>query len=138
LILLRRINCRWLGWYAYAHHYDGFLRWAYDSWQAYPMRDARYVYWSAGDCFMIYPGANSCLRFEKLREGIADYEKIRIIKAFAAQSSDKHVREMNTALTIHLQSFNTEKEFNEEKLKDDIKKGKEMINELSERRSVKK
>jgi hypothetical protein len=137
-VLSSPIEGRWISWYASAKNYNGFLRWAYDAWTADPMRDARFGSWPAGDCFLVYPGANSSIRFEKLREGIADYEKIRIIKALAAKSSDKQVKEMNSALSIHLQSFNTEKEFNEEKLKDDIKKGKEMIDELSERLSVKK
>jgi hypothetical protein len=29
----------------------------------------------------VYPGAKSSIRFERLREGIQDYEKIRILKA---------------------------------------------------------
>ncbi len=54
-----------------------------------PERDARHVYWAAGDCFMVYPGANSSIRFEKLREGIVDFEKIRILKDIGAKTSDK-------------------------------------------------
>lgn len=74
------IEGRWQGWYSAAHSYDGFLRWAYDAWPDDPVRDARHGSWPAGDCFLIYPGGNSCVRFEKLREGIVDYEKIRILK----------------------------------------------------------
>ena len=29
---------------------------------------------------MVYPGGNSCIRFERMREGIVDYEKIRILR----------------------------------------------------------
>ena len=70
----------WMGWYASAAGYDGFLRWAYDSWPGDPARDARHVLWPAGDCFLIYPGARSSIRFERLREGIVDFEKLRILR----------------------------------------------------------
>jgi hypothetical protein len=70
----------WMGWYAAAFGYDGFLRWAYDSWTSDPARDARHVLWPAGDCFLVYPGARSGIRFERLREGIVDFEKLRILR----------------------------------------------------------
>src|SRR4029453_6283007 len=70
----------WMGWYASAFGYDGFLRWAYDSWTGDPTRDARHFVWPAGDCFLVYPGARSGIRFERLREGIVDFEKLRILR----------------------------------------------------------
>jgi hypothetical protein len=127
------IEGRWQSWYSAAHGYNGFLRWAYDSWPADPMRDARYGSWAAGDCFLVYPGGNSCIRFEKLREGIVDYEKISILRELAAKSSDKSVKNLMSAFDAHLTTFVTEKEFNEEKLKSDVEKGKKMIEELSEK-----
>ena len=127
------IEGRWISWYSAAHGYNGFLRWAYDAWPENPMRDARYGSWAAGDCFLVYPGGNSCIRFEKLREGIADYEKIRIIRALAARSSNKTVKDLMTAFDAHLQSLNVEKEFKEDKLKEDIAKGRRMIEVLSEK-----
>ena len=126
------VEARWIGWYAAAHGYDGFLRWAYDSWPADPMRDGRYGSWAAGDCFLVYPGGNSCIRFEKLREGIADYEKIRIIRQEAAKSSDKKVKSLIAALNTSLETVNNEKDFKEEKLKEEIERGKAIIEQLSE------
>ncbi|MGN6800783.1 MAG: glycoside hydrolase domain-containing protein [Ginsengibacter sp.] len=123
---------RWMGWYSAAHGYNGFLRWAYDSWPADPMRDARYGSWAAGDCFLVYPGGNSCIRFEKLREGIADYEKIRIIRELAAKSSDKKVKQLMAAFNTQLQTLNDEKDFKEDKLIGDIEKGRKMMDQLSE------
>jgi hypothetical protein len=70
----------WMGWHASAFGYDGFLRWAYDSWTADPARDTRHALWPAGDCFLVYPGARSSIRFERLREGIVDFEKVRILR----------------------------------------------------------
>jgi len=126
------IEGRWMGWYSAAHGYNGFLRWAYDSWPSDPMRDARYGSWAAGDCFLVYPGGNSCIRFEKLREGIADYEKIRIIREQASKSSDKKVKQLMATFNSYLQTLNDEKDFKEDKLKEDVEKGTKMIEQLSE------
>lgn len=71
----------WMGWYAAAQGYTGFLRWAFDSWTETPLLDTSYVTWPAGDCFFVYPGARSSVRFERLREGIQDYEKVRLVRA---------------------------------------------------------
>lgn len=127
------VEGRWISWYAVAHGYSGFLRWAYDAWPEDPMRDARYGSWAAGDCYLVYPGGNSCIRFEKLREGIVDYEKIRILSELATKSQDVPVKNLIAALNAHLQTLNDEKNFSEEKLQKDIEKGNEMINELSEK-----
>jgi len=127
------VEGRWLGWYAIAHGYDGLLRWAYDAWPADPVRDARHVLWPAGDCFLVYPGAASTVHFEKMREGIVDYEKIKMVKAKAAGSTNSEIKNLLQQLDQHLQTFVAEKDFNKEKLKLDIQKGKMLIDELSEK-----
>ncbi|OQP60565.1 hypothetical protein A3860_32640 [Niastella vici] len=70
----------WLGWYAANKQFNGYLRWAYNCWPRDPMQDARYSTWSAGDTYFVYPGGSS-IRFERLIEGVQDYEKIRLLKA---------------------------------------------------------
>ncbi|HEX9511647.1 MAG TPA: DUF4091 domain-containing protein, partial [Puia sp.] len=89
--------------------------------------------WPAGDCYLVYPGANSCIRYEKLREGIVDYEKIRILKGLVAGSGDKGVRELWKALEEHLKIFTTEHDFDEGKITADVSKGKAIIDELSKK-----
>ena len=131
------IEGRWLGWYTFAHHYDGFLRWAYDAWPADPMRDARFGSWAAGDCYMIYPGANSSIRFEKLREGIVDCEKIRILNQKAKTSTNNQIKQLVRELDMHMQVFNDEKNFEREKIKSDVDKGKKLLDELSDKLSSK-
>ena len=69
-----------MGWIAAADSFSGFLRWALDSWVEDPLRDTRYAVWNAGECFLIYPGPRSSIRFERLREGFQDYEKIRMVR----------------------------------------------------------
>lgn len=127
------VEGRWISWYTAAHGYDGFLRWAYDAWPADPARDARHEYWPAGDCFMVYPGGNSCIRFEKLREGIADFEKIRILKEKAARSTNKTVQDLVRQLNEHLKTLLVEKDFDTKKIIGDVDKGKKIIEQLSEK-----
>jgi hypothetical protein len=59
---------------------DGFLRWAYNSWPAHPLTDSRFTAWPAGDTFQVYPGSQTSIRFEKIIEGIQDFEKIQILR----------------------------------------------------------
>lgn len=77
----------WLPLYAAAARLDGFLRWAYNSWVENPFADCRWPKraWPAGDCFLVYPGNRTTPRFETLRDGIEDFEKIRILEERAAR-----------------------------------------------------
>lgn len=96
----------WLGWFAQAENYDGYLRWAYNSWTMDPLADARFRTWPAGDCFVVYPGGRGSVRFSKLVEGIQDFEKIRILKEQWRKEDDdsklSHLAEI-------LKSFSSEK-----------------------------
>ncbi len=127
------IEGRWISWYTAAHGYDGFLRWAYDAWPADPMRDARHIMWASGDCYLVYPGGNSCIRYEKLREGIVDFEKIRILREKAAGSTDTGVKSLLQQLEEHLKIFLTEKDFETKKITADVSKGKKIIEQLTEK-----
>ncbi|HUS87213.1 MAG TPA: glycoside hydrolase domain-containing protein [Bacteroidales bacterium] len=69
-----------IGWYTAARGYSGFLRWAYNSWVEDPVHDSRFRTWPSGDTYLVYPGARSSIRFERITEGIQDYEKLRIVR----------------------------------------------------------
>lgn len=130
------VEGRYISWYAAAYGYNGFLRWAYDAWPADPMRDARHTAWPAGDCFLVYPGGTSCIRYEKLREGIVDYEKILILRELASKSTNKKVKSMLTALDAHLATFTVERDYSKRDysvstITDAVTKGNKMIMELS-------
>lgn len=130
------VEGRFISWYALSRGYDGFLRWAYDAWPADPLRDARHIYWPAGDCFLVYPGGNSCIRFEKLREGIVDYEKIQILRNMASTSTNKNVKNLMSALEAHLATFIGDNDYSKRKydavtMTDAIQKGSKLINDLS-------
>ena len=52
---------------------------------------------------MIYPGPRSSIRFERLREGIQDYEKIRILRQFVNdKSNDQNVKDAAQELELSL------------------------------------
>lgn len=70
----------WTILHAVAGGYDGYLRWAVNSWTKDPLRDSRFRTWAAGDTYSIYPGPRSSIRFERLVEGLQDAEKIRILR----------------------------------------------------------
>lgn len=130
------VESTYIGWYSAACGYDGFLRWAYDAWPADPMRDARHTYWPAGDCFLVYPGGVSSIRFERLREGIVDFEKIRILKSLTAKVTDKKIKNSMMELEIHLSTFIGDHDFNKRDynvttMTDAVNKGKKMIEDLS-------
>jgi hypothetical protein len=78
----------WIGWYAAAKGFTGYLRWAYNSWVADPLEDSRFKTWPAGDTYQVYPGPRSSIRFEKLIEGVQDFEKIRILKNDFTKNGD--------------------------------------------------
>lgn len=81
-------QAEWLGLFAAANHLDGFLRWAYNAWNRNPFESTDFVRWPSGDCFLVYPGNRSSIRFERLRDGIEDYEKINQLRARAADSDE--------------------------------------------------
>ena len=69
-----------MGWHAAAVGYDGYLRWAYNSWVEDPCRDGRFRTWPSGDCFLVYPDGTS-IRMERLLEGLQAYEKVQLLQA---------------------------------------------------------
>jgi hypothetical protein len=91
----------WLGWYAAANGFNGYLRWAYNSWVKDPLHDSRYKAWPAGDTYQVYPGPWTSVRFEKLIEGIQDFEKIRILKKeFEQAKNTENLETLNKALSV--------------------------------------
>jgi hypothetical protein len=77
-------EAHWLGFYAAANGFDGILRWAYNSWNKNPFETTAFGNWPAGDCFLIYPGNRTSMRLVHFRNGIEDFEKIRILRDAAA------------------------------------------------------
>jgi len=114
----------WHAWYAAADDFDGYLRWAFNSWVKDPLRDSRFRAFGAGDCYQIYPGGRSSVRFERLVEGIQDYEKVRILKEeFKSQPEKLKI------LKETLGMFKIER-LAEEPAADMVNKARKVMNEL--------
>ena len=114
----------WLGWYAAAKGFTGYLRWAYNSWPKNPIADSRFTAWPAGDTYQVYPGPLTSIRFEKLIEGIQDFEKIRLLKMKLKKAGkENELKELDTLLA----SFEIEKLKNIPAT-EMIEKAKEIIN----------
>ena len=79
-------EAEWLGFFAAANHLDGILRWAYNSWNRNPLESTDFGTWTTGDCFLVYPGNRTSIRFERLRDGIEEFEKINLLRARASES----------------------------------------------------
>ncbi|HVI46532.1 MAG TPA: glycoside hydrolase domain-containing protein [Chitinophaga sp.] len=89
----------WMGWYAAAEGYTGYLRWAYNCWVERPLEDSRFRSWAAGDTYFVYPGPRSSIRFERLVEGVQDFEKIRILRAaFTKANNTAALEKLNKML----------------------------------------
>ena len=91
----------WIGWHAAAGNYDGYLRWAYNSWTSDPLRDSRFRTWAAGDCYLVYPYGYSSIRMERFIEGIQDNEKIRILrKEFEDKKATGKAKQLNATVSM--------------------------------------
>jgi hypothetical protein len=95
----------WQAWYAAHKGFSGYLRWAFMSWVLEPLKDSRFRNWPAGDTYFVYPEARTSIRFERLREGIQDFEKIRIIREKLKTKNTQEARDGLKLLEEHLQKY---------------------------------
>ncbi|WP_455673169.1 glycoside hydrolase domain-containing protein [Phocaeicola sp.] len=102
-------EAEWLGWFAAKENLDGYLRWALNSWVKDPLQDSRFTAWAAGDTYMIYPEGRSCIRFERLIEGVQAFEKIRILKEEFEQKGNKSAIKQIDKLLKSFDEFSLEK-----------------------------
>lgn len=94
-------ECEWFGWYAAKENLDGYSRWALNSWVIEPLLDSRFYTWAAGDTYLIYPGARTSMRFERLIAGIQAFEKIRILKKeFELKGNRRAISKIENALKM--------------------------------------
>lgn len=75
--------------YAAANNLDGYLHWAWINWDEHPLTDSRFRKFGSGDTYCYYPGNRSSVRFERLIEGIHQYEKVQILKEEYKNDAEK-------------------------------------------------
>jgi len=120
----------WLGWYAAAMDLDGYLRWAYNSWVKNPLVDSRFRAWPAGDTYFVYPGAMSSIRFERLVEGIQDFEKIQILKCDLENDTSEQAKAKLAFLNEKLGGFKMDR-IPGETAAAMVNKGRDILNAIS-------
>jgi len=118
-----------IGWYTTAAGFDGFLRWAYNSWVKEPLLDSRFRTWPAGDTYIVYPDGRSSIRFERLVEGIQDAEKVRILRETLQEQDTPEAKVKLQQLNELVSVFNViERPLDLEKM---LAEGKELLETLS-------
>jgi hypothetical protein len=90
------IEARMIPWLSAFYQLDGYLRWAYNSWSDKdPYRNPVFNF-IQGDDYCVYPGKEgpvSSIRWELLREGIEDYELLKLIDSpRAGEAIERAVR----------------------------------------------
>ena len=83
--------------YAAKMNLDGYLHWAWMNWDEHPLTDSRFRKFGSGDTYCYYPGNRSSIRFERLIEGIHQYEKIQILREEYKDDADR-LYKLNTLL----------------------------------------
>ena len=97
---------------------------ALEDWARNPLESTDYGVWPTGDAWLVYPGNRSSIRFERLREGIQDFEKLRIVRAaFIASSDTASIQEIDAMLS----RFNQVP--SQEKVISDINDAKVLLNQ---------
>ena len=85
-----------LAWNAAARGLTGYLFWAYNTWVPNPLLDTRWRRYPAGELFQFYPGPRTSMRFEKLIEGLQDFEKIRILReSFTKKGNTQNLKKLD-------------------------------------------
>lgn len=79
----------YLALYAAANDLDGYLHWSWINWDEHPLTDSRYRLFGSGDTYFYYPGNRSGVRFERLVEGIQQYEKVMVLKEEYKDNEEK-------------------------------------------------
>ncbi len=121
-------EAEWLGLFAAANHLDGFLRWAYNSWNRNPFEHAHFVKWSPGDCWLVYPGNLSSVHFERLRDGMEEFGKIaRLRRAAAADDASPAFKATVQAMDDELKQIFTIKHSQGNEHAADIQRAHELI-----------
>ncbi len=119
----------YLSWFALARGYDGFLRWSYNAWTADPIRDSRFRTWAAGDTYIVYPEGRSSIRFERLVEGIQDWEKVTRLRRELTQRDTPEARERLQRLDAAVARFGEQLPF--EGWQEELDAAKRLVDDLA-------
>jgi len=115
----------WFGWFAAAHGLDGMYFDGFNNWTPQPLKDGRSSYSPAGAGFLIYPECRSSIRFERLKEGIQDFEKISILLKDLTPAEQKELQRLLARFTVH--------RMDDHEAANVVMSGRELLNQLSQK-----
>ncbi|MBK3518504.1 DUF4091 domain-containing protein [Carboxylicivirga marina] len=119
----------WLGWYALSQGIDGIHIENYNNWGDKPLTEARLKNKSSGSNFLIYPQARSSIRYERLIEGIQDFEKLLVLKE-SLQTKGDELSRMDIALIDEVLSDFVIDRIPRESAAQMVNNGQKLINEI--------
>lgn len=82
--------------YCIANQFDGYLHWSWMNWDDKSLTDTRYRLFAPGDTYLIYPGPQTSVRYERFIEGVALAEKVRLLRQeLAASHQSERLERLN-------------------------------------------
>lgn len=112
--------------YCVANGFDGYLHWSWMNWTQDPLHDSRFRMFAPGDTYIIYPGPRSSVRYERYIEGVAQAEKVNILRASYAERGDTARLNRLTAL---LEKFKTPTVNDPTTIADEVREMETFLNE---------
>jgi hypothetical protein len=130
-------GARQLPWLVWKLRYDGFLRWAYNSWPDRLWEQPNYQ-WGSGDMFLVYPGKHGPLdsqRWQLLLAGIQDYQCLKILESRLAeraqvQGSVEWVRACQSRFTEAVALATTDEDPSINSQESNIQRARRQVNRL--------
>jgi hypothetical protein len=107
------LKVRLLHWLNFRYGFTGFLHWGWNYWSPEPMNDTQPVIDNntellpPGDAFIVYPDSAhksvySSIRLEAMREGIEDYELLRVLKEKNPAEADRLANQAIRSFTDYM------------------------------------
>lgn len=82
--------------YCIANQFDGYLHWSWMNWDDKSLTDTRYRLFAPGDTYLIYPGPQTSVRYERFIEGVALAEKVHLLRQeLAASHQSERLERLN-------------------------------------------
>ena len=100
------VQTRYLHWINYRYGSTGYLHWGLNYWTMNRTNDAAVNTWPGGDSWIVYPAEGkvySSVRFKAMRDGIADYELLKLLE----QTNPDMARELASEVIRGFDNYNS-------------------------------
>jgi hypothetical protein len=100
------IQTRFLHWINYRYGSTGYLHWGFNWWHMNTTGDAAVNNWPGGDSWIIYPAEGkvySSIRLAAMRDGIADYELLKMLE----QKAPDKAKTLASEIILDFDNYNS-------------------------------